>query len=612
MWGRDDISVIAVDSNANGAAEKVMERLKARKLPVNRGVSGRYLVVCCRAVDTAVYTRLHSWAMSGVERIILLTETAPTQKSAWDALRQGASDVVHVSDIEGIADRLERWLQIDELMAAPMVTGTLIGETPAWTRALRELIDLARFSEINLLLGGESGTGKELAARLVHTLDARPEKGELVTVDCTTIVPTLSGSELFGHEKGAFTGADRPREGALARANGGTLFLDEIGELSLPLQAELLRVIQEGSFKPVGSDRWRKTAFRLVCATHWDLSAAVLNGTFRQDLYFRIASAVIRLPPLRERAPDIPQLAAHFLDTMRPGCAGFDPLVLDYLAARKWPGNVRELRQFVQRVAARHCGNGVVTLGALPREDFAGAAPSGPRAMGTDLRNTEPTNPAQVSGDLERVVREMLTEGIRLPEIAQRVSDLAVDLVVQDEEGNLQRAATRLGVTDRALQQRRHRRGSPAENTRPPGRPPRLTPARGAPLRPSALRSPARRAAAQRAEEDSGDASTEAIIAASRGVVTGDGDVSAGPRAPVIVARRRTSLVGSDEPGPQEFGGRSVAPRYGAAPPETSVHTVPPRMWGPEEDFLGPENRAGLSTLPPMPDALRQSLTGKR
>ncbi len=600
MWGRDDISVIAADPSASGGSEKVVERLKARKLPVNRSPNGRYLVVCCRLVDGGLLNRLHSWSKSGVERIILVTETAPSEKAAWDAMRQGANDVVHLSDLDGIADRLERWLQIDELMTAPEVTTTLIGETPAWTRVLRELIDLARFSDINLLLGGESGTGKELAARLVHALDARASKGELVTVDCTTIVPTLSGSELFGHEKGAFTGADRAREGALARANGGTLFLDEIGELTLPLQAELLRVIQEGTFKPVGSDRWRKTTFRLVCATHWDLSAAVLNGTFRQDLYFRIASAVIRLPPLRERSADIPQLAAHFLDTMRPGCAGFDPLVLDYLAARKWPGNVRELRQFVQRVAARHCGNGVVTLGALPRDDVAGpSAATAYRGRTGEGHPTAPLTGTPAPGDLETVVRGMLTEGIRLPEIAQRVSDLAVDLVVEEEEGNLQRAAARLGVTDRALQQRRQRRAGGSQDSRPPGRPARG----GGPLRPSALRGPGR--AGPRVDDSTPDSQSAAVVAASEGSTTAGGHQT--QRPPAIVARRFTSLVLPAASG----GDRSLAPRYGPVQPDTSGHTVGPQLWAPEEDFLGPENRSGLQTLPPMPDALRRSLTGK-
>jgi len=340
---------------------------------------------------------------------------------------------------------------------SPQVTSTLIGESPGWLSLLRELVDLARFSNINLMIGGESGTGKELAAKLMHTLDARPKKGEFVIVDCTTIIPTLAGSELFGHERGAFTGAERAREGAFARANGGTLFLDEIAELALPLQAELLRVIQEGTYKPVGGNDWCKTEFRLVCATHRDLAAAVAAGTFRQDLYFRIASAEIRLPPLRERRDDIPKLAEHFLTELRPDCGGLDKHLIAFLQAREWPGNIRELRHYVQRIAARHCGTGLVTIGSLPREEIALVTPEQPPQESRD------STPQKQGADLEAAVRGMLREGIALPEIARRAGDLAVEMVLEDERGNLHRAARRLGVTDRALQQRRQRRAGTAD-----------------------------------------------------------------------------------------------------------------------------------------------------
>ncbi len=136
------------------------------------------------------------------------------------------------------------------------------------------MVEIARFTDAAVLITGESGTGKERMAQLIHELDPRPKKGRLVVLDCSTVVPSLSGSEFFGHEKGAFTGASAPRSGAFELADGGTLFLDEVGELAVPLQAELLRVIQEGTFKRVGSNTWRRSAFRLVCATNRDLAAA--------------------------------------------------------------------------------------------------------------------------------------------------------------------------------------------------------------------------------------------------------------------------------------------------------------------------------------------------
>ena len=462
MESARDISVVTADVAAERAAEQVIETLRARGLAAERGSGARYLVVCCRTIDLTLLKQLRVWSTTGAERIILVTsgavtEGSPKSSDAWQALRHGATDIVTLADVEGVADRLERWLKLDALLVSPLVTSTLIGESPGWRVLLRDLVELARFSNINLMIGGESGTGKELAARLMHTLDARPKKGEFVIVDCTTIIPTLAGSELFGHERGAFTGAERAREGAFARANGGTLFLDEIAELALPLQAELLRVIQEGTYKPVGGNDWCKTDFRLVAATHRDLAAAVAAGTFRQDLYFRIASAEIRLPPLRERRDDIPKLAAHFLAELRPDCRGLDKLLIAFLQARDWPGNIRELRHYVQRIAARHCGTGWVTIGALPREEIALVTPDQPPAEVRDARNSTP------AADLEAAVRAMLREGIALPDIARRAGDLAVDMVMEDERGNLHRAARRLGVTDRALQQRRQRRSESAD-----------------------------------------------------------------------------------------------------------------------------------------------------
>src|SRR5262249_13711979 len=174
---------------------------------------------------------------------------------------------------------------------------------------------------VPILLTGESGTGKEVIARLTHEFDRRPSKGGMVTVDCTTINRELSGSELFGHVRGAFTGAHSDREGACALADKGTLFLDEVGELPLPLQAELLRVVQEGKFKAVGSNVWRTTEFRLVAATHRDLEQDVAAGRFRHDLYHRLAGWRLTLPALRQRPEDIPVLAEFFVAQFAAGGA---------------------------------------------------------------------------------------------------------------------------------------------------------------------------------------------------------------------------------------------------------------------------------------------------
>ena len=163
---------------------------------------------------------------------------------AWRLLREGVADVVAWDGPDAVRARIDRWQTVDELVASPLVAEHLVGSSPAWRSVLRDVAEIAYFSDVDVLITGESGTGKELTAQLIHTLD-RPGKGDLVVVDCTTIVPSLSGSEFFGHERGAFTGAVSARDGAFALADGGTLFLDEVGELPLALQAELLRAVQE-------------------------------------------------------------------------------------------------------------------------------------------------------------------------------------------------------------------------------------------------------------------------------------------------------------------------------------------------------------------------------
>jgi transcriptional regulator with GAF, ATPase, and Fis domain len=383
----------------------------------------------------------------GEERLLAVgTREALSRGAGWRLLAAGAADVLPWPDLPGaaetIAARFARWEEVDRLVRSPVVTKNLVGQSLAWRSALRQIVEVARFSASAVLLGGESGTGKELVARLIHTLDAREEKRDLVTLDCTTIVPELSGSEFFGHEKGSFTSAVASRDGAFALADGGTLFLDEVGELPLRLQAELLRVVQEGTYKRVGSNVWQKTRFRLVCATHRDLLGELEEGRFRRDFYYRIAAWTCRLPPLRERREDIPWLVRHFLRERFGGEAPeMDPAVLDLLLARDYPGNVRDLRQLVGRIAHRHVGNGPITIGDVPEEER-------PRGEEHEL-------PQETDDGFEAAVRQALDRGLSLKEIGNVATDAAVRLAIEEEGGNLRRAAERLGVTDRALQMRR-------------------------------------------------------------------------------------------------------------------------------------------------------------
>jgi transcriptional regulator with GAF, ATPase, and Fis domain len=299
------------------------------------------------------------------------------------------------------------------------------------------------FTDASVLIMGETGTGKELVARLIHSLDPRAkDQEELVILDCSTIVPELAGSEFFGHERGAFTGALMAREGAFALANGGTLFLDEVGELPLPLQVQLLRVIQEGTYKKIGSNTWKTTHFRLVCATNRDLSEEVAKGRFRADLFYRIATWSFRLPPLRERKEDVLPLALHFLESYCP--QENPPLDIDeplrhYLLQRDYPGNIRELMQLMHRLGSRHVGPGPITLGDIPENERRG-----------NMVFPNEWHDAR----FEQSIRDALMLGYGIKEIGRITSDTVIRIVLREEDGNLQRAAKRLGITDRALQLR--------------------------------------------------------------------------------------------------------------------------------------------------------------
>src|SRR5271165_6171142 len=348
--------------------------------------AGACLLVFDR-VTGEVLQELRAAGALGRHRLLAIALAGATLESSdtWSLLRSGAADVVRWDDrnppARDVAARLQRWAEVDRMLRSATARQKLIGDSSNWIALLRQVVEVAACTETSILLTGESGTGKELVAQLIHALDRRPDKGSLVVVDCTTVVPTLSGSEFFGHERGAFTGAVSARDGAFARAHRGTLFLDEIGDLPLPLQAELLRVIQEGMYKRVGSDTWCATQFRLVCATNRPLPDAVEHGQFRSDLYHRIAGWTCELPPLRQRRDDILPLATHFLSELVPslGRPTFDPAVTELIASREYPGNVRELRLLMGRVAARHVGAGPITAGSLPdaeRPDADADAPT--------------------------------------------------------------------------------------------------------------------------------------------------------------------------------------------------------------------------------------------
>jgi DNA-binding NtrC family response regulator len=229
---------------------------------------------------------------------------------------------------------------------------SLIGDSAAMAQ-LRNMVGIVGPSETTVLIQGESGVGKELVAAAVHQASERANSN-FVAIDCSTLQASLFESELFGHERGAFTGADRRKEGLIEVGAGGTVFLDEIGEMSLGLQAKLLRVIETGRFRRVGGTKDLTADVRFVAATNRDLEVLAREGGFRQDLYYRLSAFVLNVPPLRERVDDIPMLAEHFLQTRdfaRHAHKTMAAGALDILMAYNWPGNVRELRNVVERAA---------------------------------------------------------------------------------------------------------------------------------------------------------------------------------------------------------------------------------------------------------------------
>lgn len=409
--------------------------------PANSGI------IFLTEISTELCELIRSRSRNGLARVLAVSLTASelANGAIWALLKSGASDVFawdHSPEpAREIAARFERWQEVDRIIQSPLVRENLVGQSPAWIRVLRQIVEVACFTDASVLITGESGTGKELIARLIHTLDARKNKRDLVVSDCTTIVPELSGSEFFGHERGAFTGAVTARDGAFALADGGTLFLDEVGELPPTLQAELLRVVQEHSFKRVGSNTWQKTDFRLVCATNRNLMDEQAKGLFRSDLYYRIAACCCHLPPLRERREDILPLVRHFIECQRPdNPPEIDAAVRDYLLTREYHGNVRELEQLIKRMLLRHVGPGPITVGDIPEDE----------------RPTDGFELADWRGnEFDQAIGLALQRGIGLKEIGRAAEDIAERIALEEAEGNLQRAAAKLGVTDRALQIRR-------------------------------------------------------------------------------------------------------------------------------------------------------------
>lgn len=361
--------------------------------------------------------------------------------------------------IDELYELQSRIADLEQSLGFPEDLPKAIGEAPPFTSAL-EMIDRGANAEVTMLLIGETGTGKEVLARRVHSMSTRKE-GPFVAINCAAIPPELIESELFGVEKGAFTGATQSRKGRFERANGGTIFLDEVVELSPRAQAALLRVIQEGELERVGDDQTRKVDVRIVAATNEDLAEAVKAGRFRADLFYRINAYMVVIPPLRERQNDIALLAEHFRKRYeklyRKATLGFTDRALAALHEHDWPGNIRELENTIERGIILTDEQGFINEQSLFNTRWKQEKPESAQIRKINTRSGQLENRS-----VESLVLDSLSEQVLSQEISiEAVEKALIDKAMQKSDGNISAAARLLGLTRAALAYRLKRSEEP-------------------------------------------------------------------------------------------------------------------------------------------------------
>jgi two-component system nitrogen regulation response regulator GlnG len=399
-----------------------------------------------------VYQQLHQ--IDARIPVIFIT-LAKSADAAIEAMKQGAYDYLFkpldlhqlrrvVGEALEVARRMRAPAVLAEAEADPDMEGALVGACPAM-REVYKAIGRVAAQNVPVLITGESGTGKELVARAIYQHGPRA-KAPFLALNCAAIPENLLESELFGHEKGAFTGADRRRIGKFEQVSGGTLFLDEIGDMPLALQAKMLRLLQEQSFERVGGNETIRTDVRLIAATHRDLATNSVEGRFRPDLYYRLGVFTIHLPPLRERSDDLPLLVRYFL--RRFSCElgrevkEVAPEALERLRGYPWPGNIRELQSVLKQALLR--ASGPVLLPAFLR-DLSGR----PGEPG-------PETPAGADSGLEAFIHQRLgPEAEDLYAETHRQTDrVLLPLVLEHTHGNQNQAARLLGIARQTLRQK--------------------------------------------------------------------------------------------------------------------------------------------------------------
>jgi two-component system nitrogen regulation response regulator GlnG len=381
--------------------------------------------------------------------VIVVTAHGGTE-TAIKAMKSGAFEyLLKPIDLHQLDEVVGKAFELRRMQATPTVYGEvetpieigeedqIVGRCPAMQEVYKAIGRIAP-QDVTVLLLGESGTGKELVARALYQHSKRADK-PFVAINCAAIPDSLLESELFGHEKGAFTGADRQRVGKFEQAHGGTIFLDEIGDMSPATQAKVLRILQDQRFERVGGNETIHTDVRVVAATNQNLQAMVTSGKFRQDLFYRLNSFTITLPPLRERAGDIPLLVNYFLSVvsrkLEKNVRGIDPAALATLEGYSWPGNVRELENAVRYAVVQTVGE-VLTLDCLPIT-VRGGSPA-PPTTGLDI--------ASLVADLLRMGS---TDIYR--QVTQAVDRVVLTAVLEHAHGNQKQASDLLGISRTTL-----------------------------------------------------------------------------------------------------------------------------------------------------------------
>ena len=381
--------------------------------------------------------------------VVFLTGKSTTE-TAIEAMKLGAFDyLLKPAELSQLRQVIDRALAVARLAKVPAVVAdgeppddgadAVVGRCPAMLEVYKAVGRVAG-QDVAVLILGESGTGKELVARAVYGHSRRAGK-PFLAINCAAIPETLLESELFGHEKGAFTGADRRRVGKFEQCHGGTIFLDEVGDMSPLTQAKILRLLQEGKFERLGGNETQYADVRVIAATNQDLEVLASQGKFRQDLYYRLGVFTVRLPPLRERGDDLPLLARHFVRRfaadMGKEARDLAPEALDLLRQYPWPGNVRELQSVLKQALLR--ASGPVLLA-----DFL------PEVLG---RKPAPPAPADAAVSLPQFLEERLAAGSEdlYAEALRRLERLLLTRVLQHTGGNQLQAARLLGITRGSL-----------------------------------------------------------------------------------------------------------------------------------------------------------------